>query len=61
MFLSSLLSSEKVSNITLLDEVKRITGGIQVPDPHHLEYYKDCIKNKQKNSHIPVIFAEKLG
>lgn len=61
MLLSSLRSSEKVSNMTLLDEVKRTTGGVQAPGPHHLKYYKNCIKKKTPNiSHIPVIFAEKL-
>lgn len=65
--LSSLRSSEKVSNITLLDEVKRTIGGVQAPGPHHLKYPKNGIKNlnqrkpKESVSHIPVIFAEKGG
>lgn len=36
---SFLRSREKVTNITLLDEVKRINGEVQAPDiPHHLKH-----------------------
>lgn len=59
MLLSSLWSSENVSNITLLDEVK-CTTGVQAPAPHHLKYYQIMHQKPQSISHIPVIFAEKL-
>lgn len=45
-----------VSNMTLLEEVKRITGGAQAPEPHHLKYSKDCIE--KKTSDIPITFSE---
>lgn len=36
---SFLWSSENVTSMTLLDDVKRKTGGVHAPDiPHHLKY-----------------------
>lgn len=53
MLLSPLRSSEKVSNITLLDEVKRTTEGVQAPGPHHLESYQENALKNVIPKHFP--------
>lgn len=53
MLLSPLRSSEKVSSITLLDEVKRTTEVVQAPGPHHLEGYQKNTLKKVIPKHFP--------
>lgn len=53
MLLSPLWSNEKVSSITLLDEVKRTTEVVQASGPHHLEVYQKNTLKKVIPKHFP--------
>lgn len=53
MLLSPLWSSEKVSNVTLLDEVEYTAEGAQAPGPHHLEGYQKKYIKKIIPEHFP--------